>query len=244
MFKNTILGLATIAAISIGGAATAATIDVSAQNNSNFFAKGNGNKDWSIAGNYKFGSTTVDSYQIGVVRLTGEDGAGVSTDFLAATVNPMNALNLPSEYNMENTFTDLVSARLSALASNAWSLVANKKTSAAFQMAVWEIVNETNDAKGLDINNGVFRVKGTDADTKNAKSQAKVWLDNISNGTWVDSSSFMFATALRSDTLITDTRMATAAANNTLSAVPVPASGLLLIGGLFGAGFVARRRKS
>lgn len=66
-------------------------------------------------------------------------------------------------------------AALQNLAAEALNQVDNAKTSAAFQLAIWEIVNETGSA--YDLSTGAFTV--SDVSKNDVSSLAQGWLDNL-----------------------------------------------------------------
>jgi hypothetical protein len=63
---------------------------------------------------------------------------------------------------------------LTRLATEALGLVKNSKTSGAFQLAAWEIVNET--SSSYDLSGGSFRANDV---SNGSKSLAQTWLDNL-----------------------------------------------------------------
>jgi len=88
-------------------------------------------------------------------------------------------------------------------------------------------------ASEYDINDGHFAIIKQSAASNLAEGIAQGWLNNIENDTWTDNGdSFVILNAAGTQDLLTN-----------VAAVPLPASGLLLLGGLFGAGAVARRKR-
>ncbi|WP_420862895.1 VPLPA-CTERM sorting domain-containing protein [Algirhabdus cladophorae] len=246
MLKFYMLGLATAAAVSFGSVAGAATIDAASQNASNPFANAAGTGKLSFNATHKINGVKTTE-EIGAFRMTGSYSSGGRVDFLAVSTQMGTAFDsTQTSYEMADPFSDRVTAQLNALASNAWSLVTTKSKAVGFQAAVWEIINETNATKGLNVKNGDFvLVQTTRGDVSDkAREWANEWLGYIADGTWTNTNAFQQLTTSDSANLLTDISGQADAATNTLGAVPLPASSLLLITGLFGAGYVARRRKS
>ena len=141
-------------------------------------------------------------------------------DFTAA---PISALKL----------SDAKLLQLNALVSHADGMVKDAASSAAVQLAVWEIVDE---GSGYDLSKGAFSVTNIDA---GAISSANTMLGNITTGAWAPTAGFNMA-------------LVTSPGNQTqlifgpnTPAVPEPASWATMIAGfgLVGAGLRRRRTK-
>ncbi|MCY4335654.1 MAG: VPLPA-CTERM sorting domain-containing protein [Litoreibacter sp.] len=225
------LTMTAIAAALLASPALSATVDVSKQNSSNVFADANGANKWYVAMSFDVGNQSFNNVGAGAFRVTTEDENGFLQDLLAFCLQPLEVLTLPKEHKIENPFIGATSDAVQALAANAWDLVTDAKSAGAFQMAVWEITTETN---AYDIQSGTFKITSNGAGSNGAETLAQSWLDNITNGVWsAGSDDFMILTADGTQDLLT----------NTLAPIPLPASGLLLLGGLAGAGAMAKRRK-
>lgn len=179
----------------------------------------------------------------GSFALTSDAAKGpVIGDFIAWCLDIGHWLNLPSTYsvttspfNPDGSITAVV-ATLTQLVNTAYKgVLGNATDSAAFQLALWEIVNEG--SGNYDVNDGDFKASGNLA----VRNQANAFLDNLTGTatgnyklTYLQSESSMqrFAEGQPSQNLVT------------ISEVPLPAAGLLLIGALGGLGMFARRRKA
>ncbi|MEZ5867059.1 MAG: VPLPA-CTERM sorting domain-containing protein [Defluviimonas denitrificans] len=117
---------------------------------------------------------------------------------------------------------------LGALMSNAFTLVTGSQSAAAFQMAAWEIANRSNGS--LDLANGGFRI--TTPAAQGTQSLAQSWLDLIGSGQWTSTG----------NVTISPPRGRRTCGN--IAPVPVPAAGVMLLGGLAGLGALRRRRKA
>lgn len=241
MKTTTVLLSATAIALT-ASFAQAATMDVAAVNSSSVFKDANGQNVWAVGTSFSVGTQSVNA-GAGVFRVTGTDENNVMSNFLAFCLQPLESLTLPKSHLIDNPFAQAVSDNLQALATNAWGLVTSKNTAAAFQMAAWEITTET--ASAFDIDDGFFKITGNGTASNNAEGLAQTWLDYIADDTWsAGTDMYRILTASGTQDLLTNVIEQPVAPPPSTSPVPVPASGLLLIGGLLGAGFVARRRKS
>jgi hypothetical protein len=219
---------AAVAAVFLVAApATAATLNVSQQNSSWAYRDASGDISTVRAEviSYSIGGTAHRSWA-GAFRLTGTSQSGAVQDFLAFCLQPLEGWNL-GEFNVGTNLSQTVVGKLGALMTNAASLITDRATGAAFQTAVWEIVTETSGA--YDLNNGVFRLTASSA---NAASTAQSWLNNINTGAWTSNTNPVILTRAGTQDLLT-----------TIAPVPLPAAGVMLLGGLAGMFGLRRRRK-
>ncbi len=113
---------------------------------------------------------------------------------------------------------------LSHLASNYLSSVTNTTNSGAFQLAVWEIVNE---ASGGSYSLGAGNFQATSGNAT-AVSTANTWLSNLSGP--ITMTANVWATQSSQDLAV-------------FAPVPEPQTYAMMLAGLGLMGFVARRRK-
>ncbi|WP_425090804.1 hypothetical protein [Tropicimonas sp. S265A] len=215
-----------VAALStaFAGSAFAATVDVEKQYKSAF-----GTPNWSVATSFVANGTTVKNVGAGVFRLKGTYDDGSMSTFLAFCLQPLETLTLPKTHTIATSLDAGVLNNLYALASNAWTLVKDAKSAAAFQMAAWELTTDDGD---FDIDAGNFKIIADTTASNNAEAKAQMWLDNIQSDFWkAGGDTFEIYSAKGTQDLLTN-----------LTPVPVPASGLMLLGGLALAGGVARRK--
>jgi hypothetical protein len=229
--KRTVIAALAATSMFAGTAATAATVSVEAHNTPNLFLDANGENDFYVPTQFMVGSFQSDLTLAGAFRL--KDVSNTISDFIAFCLEPAVPLILPNDYEMGSMFSSAITENLQALASNAFDLVTDDNTAGAFQMAVWEIATET--ASVFDIDTGFFKITGAQVESDQAEALAQTWVDNVQNDVWTASSEYLILNANGTQDLLT---------NITIAAVPVPASGLLLIGGLAGAGAFARRKKA
>lgn len=124
-------------------------------------------------------------------------------------------------------FTGTQANDLGRLFTSYGSLVDTKIESAAMQLAVWEIVDETRG--DYNVSNGSFSAildRGSDAAVV---SLANSWLSNLGSSNVYNVSALSSAT--HQDFLV-------------LAPVPEPSTYALMLAGLMGVGYVARRRKN
>ena len=250
MMNAKILATAVALALTAGGA-TAASLNVTAQSGNNGWPfpdddPNTSGESWWVstsftATNSSGGVQASGNVAAGVFRLFGDDGDDNTPlkRFLAFCLQPLETLSLPKVYEMTTSLSASVLDNLNALGANAWLQVQDDRTAAAFQMAVWEIANET---QGYDIHSGDFAITGTSDASNSAELLAQSWLDRISGQSqdpqwFANGQSFMVLSADGTQDLFTDM-----SGTNISSPVPLPASGLLMLGALAGAGAVARRK--
>ena len=220
-----------VAALALGAAsalspASAATINVTKQG-TNAFVDASGSNGWYQSTSYTLNGTG-RSAAAGMFRLTGTSTNGAVQDFLAFCLEPLETLTLPKDHSVGTTLGTSVLDRLGALMSNAFTLVTGSQSAAAFQMAAWEIANESNGS--LDLANGGFRITSA---AQGTQSLAQSWLDFIGSGQWSATGDVTILSASGTQDLLTN-----------IAPVPVPAAGVLLLGGLAGLGALRRRRKA
>ena len=226
---KTLLPAATIATMTLIAAPTmASTINVSKVDSSTFGDE-NGDDQWKIITSYAVDDVQQGAVYAGAFRLE-SDAPGSLSAFLAFCLQPLENLTLPKAHHVGSLFDASVTEKLNILAQNSWDLVTDSISAGAFQLAAWELATE--DTGVYDIDDGHFKITYNSDASNDAEAQAQIWLDNITNDVWTDNGEeFVILNAEGTQDLLTN-----------VAAVPLPASGLLLLGGLFGAGAVARRK--
>ena len=219
------LAVAALAVAALAGPAAAATYDVTTQGKNAFF-DANGKNAWYEYTSYKMNGKTVTA-AAGVFRLKATDARGVSRDFLAFCLEPLEYLRLPRAYDDGTSLTQMQVGALGALVNNALKLVNNARSAAAFQLAAWEVANE---GGKFELSKGAFVVTSANAKTK---SLAQSWLDALNGNKWAANYKVRILTATRTQDLVTD-----------LPPVPVPAAGFLMVGALGGLAALRRRKRS
>ncbi len=153
-------------------------------------------------------------------------------DFIAFCVEVTQALRNGHAYEVvENPFTDAVVSNVQSLFNSAYDLVVDDLTAAGFQVALWEIVEDT--STSLNLGSGTFSAQDAGTSGGSVVGTAQAFLDDLSTGQ-PDLYNIDFLLSPTSQDLVT----AQLSAN--VAAVPVPASGLLL---LSAGGLVLMRRK-
>jgi hypothetical protein len=170
------------------------------------------------------GATTLDAY---CVDLSDYIYIGSNLDYtLLSDSNPATAAYLSTLYTGANGAATLTS--LEHLASNAYSQVTNADTSAAFQIAVWDI------AFGQGVSGFTVAANGTHAATVNA--DVSTFLNLANEG----------GPITEQLTLLQDDGTNGGMIQNlvTFTPVPLPAAGWLMISGLSVLGAALRRRRA
>lgn len=231
LLKSAISAVALAFASASAGAA--ATYDIDPQNSSSVFKDRTGANAWAVTVTRTIEGHATPSLGVyaGMFRLTEGLHSPADRDFLAFCLSPGVLLNLGVDYAAGIDLSDTTLGALGALRNNAFSLVTNSITAGAFQIAVWEIVMES---AGYDLTSGLLRISSSRADSQNAIALATDWLGNIQSGSWAASTGGMrFHKAQGSSQDLLE-----------IAPVPLPASGLLLLGGLAGALGWSRRKRA
>ena len=217
-FKKTLLGLAftTISAIALSQPAAAMTITVTGMEYANPTTASiqyESKTESVYAGQFKAtnGANSFLAWCVDIFQLTMFNTA--VNDYQIASATKVQTFN---------------GDKLALLATRALGLVKDNVTSGAFQLAAWEIVNETSNSYSLD--EGKFKVSKI---TDEQKTLAQSWLLNLP--TVSEYSLTIYTSATKQDLAVFEKLPAPPAS------VPEPATTALLGLGLLG--FVASRRK-
>lgn len=221
---RTFLAVAATAVMAVAPAG-AATVNVTMQGKT-AFQDGSGQNAWYQDASYSLNGVNRTA-AAGLFRLTATGADGSVQDFLAFCLEPLETLTLPRDHTVGSALSAPILDRLGALMSNGFALVTGATSAAAFQLAAWEIANEGSGT--LDLSKGAFRVTSA---TSAARNLAQSWLNGIASGTWAAAGPVTILSAAGTQDLVTD-----------IAPVPVPAAGVLLIGGLGALGAFGRRRR-
>lgn len=170
---------------------------------------------------------------IGRLALNGTDAASDPVSFLTYCIDIFHFVHagpftLQAASSILSNPTKL--GQLSALLANADPLVVDATTSAAAQLAVWEIAFETG-TSAYDLNAGDLKVTG--GNSAGARTLANSYLANVIGGTWQPSGGkleVLYAPDNQIQLL-------------SVAAVPEPATWAMLIGGFGLVGASMRRRR-
>lgn len=218
--------LSTVASLVMAGAALSATVTVSQQNNSNVFKDARGQNGWYQTTSYSLNGVARTALA-GLFRLAETTAGGTVTKFVGVCLEPLETLRLPKLHDESTPLGATVVGKLGALLNNALGFVKDAQSAAAFQLAAWEIANETTGA--LNLGSGAFKVSSAGRGTQKLSQS---WLDLINNGAWKKDPRIMILQAPGTQDLLTDLP----------AEVPVPAAGVLLVGALGGLAAVRRRK--
>ena len=127
-------------------------------------------------------------------------------------------------------FSAAVYSNLTNLFNKYWNAVTSTATSAAMQLAVWEIVNET--GSSLNLSDGSFKVTSAGS---GATGIAQGWLDNLNNPNVADTGDF--------SVIKLSAKGAQDQVTVGVNTVPLPGAALLFLSAL-GLGGLARRKQA
>lgn len=192
-----------------------------------------------------FGSPNLSSYvKITSDKYTGGARAGMFRlradgfdDFDAFCVDLAQYIANGKAYETAvNLFSADTMDTIDRLYTSAYALVDTAIEAAGFQIALWEIVEDTGSA--YDLSTGAFAAQGA------AVSQAQTFLDAL--GTETGKYTLSFLESGVSQDVVTGTLNPKSPLNGggvvTVAPVPLPASGLLMLAGLAGAAGLRRRK--
>jgi len=160
------------------------------------------------------------------------------SSILAWCIELTQSISAGSSYSY--TTTDLTSAnpswagRLQELIAQNYQTVlsaANSITSAAMQLAIWEVVFESANSD-LDLSRGNFSASARDGDSTSAKNMAQGWLNNLSSSADTGKYKIVMLTNGSAQDLVT------------VLPTPIPAAALLFGSALGLGGLLQRRRRT
>ena len=214
------------AGLMIFGAAEAATI------NANFQVPGT-----------PFGFTDLQAYitvsspglngdmAAGRIQLAGDHGFG---EFAAFGVDIFQALRSSDYYETPvSLFNASITGNLDRLFTSVYAEVDTAREAAAFQVAIWEIIYD--DGAGFDLSSGAFSA----SNNGEVEYWASTYLGGLSEAS-TGGYDLTFLFSQEGQDLVTASPRQEQSLN--AASVPLPASGLMLLGGLGGA--AALRRKA
>ena len=226
------------AALVIGQAnsADALSVEVKRQNAGNGVVGtfGQPGEQWYRTANTSLNNVGRNVYA-GLFRLTDKEppvgSVSVLGDFVAFCVELGSALKLPQSYTPDaDPFTPAVTTKIDRLWTNAYEEVDDADTAAAFQLALWNTIYDTDS----EVTSGLFKVTN-----KNLSAafivQADAWLDRmdgVGNDDWTETAgAFTFLER-------------NGAGQNLIAPVPVPVPAAVWMIGTGLLGLFSLRRRS
>jgi len=222
---KSILSSAAVASFIAAGAASAGTVNVAYHADGVF---GSPNLSEQVTVSTPGPGPELDgTFSVGMYNMTGDAGYG---DFLAFCVDLAQYLSNPTVYTEAPTlFSGVTLTNINKLFDSALGgfglgdVIDTSVESAGLQVALWEVVYDSTGVFDLDA--GAFSVSGNAA----VEAQAQAYLDGM-------------ATAADDAYILSFLYSATKQDIVTLSPVPLPAAGLMLLAALGGLGAAGRRR--
>lgn len=240
-FKHILTAIsAAVVASAIPSAASASVTITGVSGNPGFLS---GNVIYTPGGIGGNASRTSQNLSVGRLRLTGIDNTTMQAvtfdtycidifNYIQGGTFELQAFSLADPVK-ENQIKRLLSGTASYI-GNAVGGTAKKNISAAIQMAVWEIVNESG-VGGYSLDNGLFRMGNTGTVAPTARSLAQSYLDNLAGFTATGTQSYRMLSAINP---INNQRQVFLA----VAGVPEPSAWALLILGFGLVGGAMRNR--
>lgn len=219
---------AAVTGISLMGAANAATINTTYQVSGNPFGTENLQERVTVASPGYNGSTRAGEFQ-----MTGDNGFG---DFAAFCVDIFQYLRGNDTYETPVTlFNASIEGNIDRLFTSVYADVDTAQEAAAFQVSLWEIIYD--DGAGFDLDSGSFST----SNNAGVEALAGTYLNGLGTAS-TGSYEIAYLFSAQGQDLVTATpRTGTSVGQSNMSPIPLPATGLMLLGGL--GGFAALRRK-
>ena len=206
--------------------ATAGPYTVSQQETGSPFGTPNWSEEATVS--YDGGTSLL---RAGMFRLHIDDGAGDAFDLAAFCIELDQFLNLPRTY-AAHAYTPAHTASVNVLWLNAFGLVNDAQSVAAFQFSLWEITHDS----GFDLTAGDLVIDGVDS----TEALAQSWLDKVESRDWKPGQNIEF-TAWRSND--SQDQLSARMDDPGPAAIPVPATGKMLLSLAAAGGIAGRLRR-